>query len=833
MRLISLRLLNFRQHADTRVTFERGLTGIIGPNGSGKSTLLEAIAWALYGTPAARGTRDSIRFSRAAPRAAVKVELEFELAGHRYYVVRGLNNAEVFLDGGETPIANTITGATELLQRRLGMTRHEFFHTYFTGQKELDVMAALGAAERARFLSRVLGYDRITGAQEFARERRRSLFAEINGLKQGMPDPDAIWRAHSEAEVRVAVTKTRAAEAEGTLKAAAERVAAIAPQWHDAQAQREQTQELLALLRVAESEATGASREVERLDRELEAVAQAHGELAPMQAQLVELQPSREALTAMEQLAAADARRQALMERVNALAEEDAKLAERAQRLETAPTLEKETTAQLQALRTTLTETEQALEEQRTLWTRDRQEAETRLEALRKQYAELSDQYEKLEGLGGESPCPTCGKPLGANFHSVLEHLAEQRETVLIDGKYYGKRTEQLAAMPASLEELEETRRSMQAEVTAAERRLVRIQGAVAEATAVAEQRAQLSLRLADATTQLAALAGGYDAARHDALRRQVGALQQLETRMARVSALVERELSTRTERTRALAARDAARARMMELEERRRLLGMDEGAFTAVRDGYELASAEARKAELDALAATGEAERARAALESAEQGRRELARLQGTLETLEQEKQLHDELDRAFTDLRTDLNFQLRPELAEIASRFLDDLTDGRYTHLEFDEDYKLLVLEDGLPKPVISGGEEDLCNLVLRLAISQMIAERAGQAFSLLILDEVFGSLDDTRRANVVELLRKLNDRFEQVIVITHIEQVRDGLDRVLLVHFDETRGCSVVSQGVSRFAVEEDVATGTAGSASHPDGAHDLATTAAAEG
>jgi exonuclease SbcC len=77
----------------------------------------------------------------------------------------------------------------------------------------------------------------------------------------------------------------------------------------------------------------------------------------------------------------------------------------------------------------------------------------------------------------------------------------------------------------------------------------------------------------------------------------------------------------------------------------------------------------------------------------------------------------------------------------------------------------------------------------------MSQMIAERAGQAFSLLILDEVFGSLDETRRANVIDLLRRLHDRFEQVIVITHIEQVREGLDRVLLVRFDETRGCSVV--------------------------------------
>ena len=87
-----------------------------------------------------------------------------------------------------------------------------------------------------------------------------------------------------------------------------------------------------------------------------------------------------------------------------------------------------------------------------------------------------------------------------------------------------------------------------------------------------------------------------------------------------------------------------------------------------------------------------------------------------------------------------------------------------------------------------MISGGEEDLANLVLRLAISQMIAERAGQSFSLLILDEVFGSLDEARRLNVVELLRGLQDRFEQVILITHIEPVREGLDRVISVRYDE---------------------------------------------
>ncbi|HXI20844.1 MAG TPA: SbcC/MukB-like Walker B domain-containing protein, partial [Gemmatimonadales bacterium] len=163
----------------------------------------------------------------------------------------------------------------------------------------------------------------------------------------------------------------------------------------------------------------------------------------------------------------------------------------------------------------------------------------------------------------------------------------------------------------------------------------------------------------------------------------------------------------------------------------------------------------------------------------------------------------LYNELDRAFTDLRTDLYQQLRPDLSELASGFLRDLTTGRYTELELNEDYEATLMEGGEPKPVISGGEEDVANLALRLAISQMIADRAGQPLSLLVLDEIFGSLDEERRGAVLDLLRSLADRFPQVILITHIDGVREGFDRVIRVAFDTDRGAASVrdeSAGVS---------------------------------
>src|SRR2546423_23334 len=79
MQLLRLRLVNFRQHADTELEFGPGITGIIGPNGSGKTSILEALAWALYGVQAVRGDKDSIRRLGAEGRAGGEGDLEFRL----------------------------------------------------------------------------------------------------------------------------------------------------------------------------------------------------------------------------------------------------------------------------------------------------------------------------------------------------------------------------------------------------------------------------------------------------------------------------------------------------------------------------------------------------------------------------------------------------------------------------------------------------------------------------------------------------------------------------------------------------------------------------------
>jgi exonuclease SbcC len=677
------------------------------------------------------------------------------------------------------------------------MSRDEFFNTYFTGQKELDVMAAMAPSERAQFLSRVLGYERLRTAQRLVRERGRLLAAEAAGVRAAMPDAGGIERLHADASERLARATERARASDLRRDRAAAALADVVPRWLAAQREREQLQEALAELRVAESEAAGYARDAERVGRELAEVQSAETELRRLAEELEPLAALSDELARLDRLASDEGRRRTLLDTERALEEEVRALRERRERIETAPALEEEVTIELEQRRAMLELVEGELEAKRTEWVRDRQEAETKRRALLDQYAEAREHRERLVQAGEDGACPTCERPLHDHYRTVLDHLDEQLEALVVDGRYFKSRLEQLEEMPPEVRELDERRRTAFDDVSKLERRLAKVQLAVQELGQVARDLATKEQRFAQVRAEREQIPGGYDAARHASLRLELERLRPLDARATRLAAQLERRGALEAERDRAAAGLAASQARAAALSARRDVLSFSEQSYAEVRASHDAAAAELRAAELDAVAATGDAAAAQGALARADQMREELQRARAQLDTLERQKRLHDELDRAYTDLRTDLNVQLRPEMSELASAFLTELTDARYDELELDDSYNLTVIEDGVPKPVISGGEEDIANLCLRLAISQMIAERAGQSFSLLILDEVFGSLDEARRQNVVELLRGLQDRFEQVILITHIEQVREGLDRVISVRYDEESGTSVVTQ------------------------------------
>jgi DNA repair protein SbcC/Rad50 len=809
LRLNALKLTNFRQHPNTEITFSDGLTGIMGPNGAGKTTILEAVAYALYGVTAIRGTKESLKYLGAAPRAPVSVELDFDLAGHRYRVVRSLTSADLFLDAAEAPIASSTTAVNNLLQQRLGMNCGEFFHTYFTGQKELTVMAAMTPLQRGQFLSRVLGYERLREAQDRAREHRRGVEREIAGLKSAMPDVELVTRTLNEAQAKFTESQKSAEEARRRQELSQADVARIEPRWASAQQQREQVWQISAEISLAEQTESSVARDVERIANQLREIEAARAEMKALLDAIEPLDALKAERDILDTLYREDGRRKTLVETETSLGEELETLRKKLGVLAKSAGSESDTVVALDRKRRELEVVTGQLEARRTEWIRDRQQAETKLDELRKQYVDLTKERDRIVALGETGECPTCSRPLGGSMHTVVEHIEEQLETVKVDGAYFSKRFDQLSDAPKDIDAMEEKRRVVNEEVTALERSIAKIQESVRELAVVTREVETKEKRRAQLQFDIARIPLGYDAKRHEVVRAEIEQLLPLEAKCQKVSALPEREPVVRAEYEKASTDLANARGKIAELRALVDKIQFSETEFAALKTEYESLFTSARAAELALATAEEVARGAGAALQSAEAAAQEMQRTQAKLDALNSDRRLHEELDRAFTDLRKDLNYQLRPELSELASAFLTELTDARYSELELDDEYNIVILEDGVTKPVLSGGEEDLANLVLRLAISQMIAERAGQSFSLLILDEVFGSLDELRRFNVIELLRGLQDRFEQVILITHIESVRERVDQVISVKYDEETRASVVTQTDNPGAVtEEDV-------------------------
>jgi exonuclease SbcC len=379
----------------------------------------------------------------------------------------------------------------------------------------------------------------------------------------------------------------------------------------------------------------------------------------------------------------------------------------------------------------------------------------------------------------------------------VLEELTRQLEEITFNGNYYRQRLDQLKAEPQEVIAARVARDRLKKDVTRLTEELSRLETLQQTRVTLANERQGHLDRLAVLAALIAEVAEGYDEARHETVRAAITRLEPLRREAERLEGIAERaqRLAAQASESEAELSRRELRVRdlRVQLEE----AGWSPEAFLVLRDRLAVATGARQEAEVAAVRAEAEVQASEGAVGAATRRREERERRAVEARQLDRDLMLNIELDRAFSDLRGELNDTLRPDLSDLGSRFLRDLTSGRYTEFELDEEYVPTIVEDGEPQVVLSGGEEDVVSLALRLAISQMIAERAGQPLSLLILDEIFGSLDEERRTAVVDLLRRLADRFPQVILITHIDTVRDGFDRILRLVYDVERGVARVEE------------------------------------
>jgi DNA repair protein SbcC/Rad50 len=422
--------------------------------------------------------------------------------------------------------------------------------------------------------------------------------------------------------------------------------------------------------------------------------------------------------------------------------------------------------------------------------------------ALRRLAAREMESSEKLS-----ASADTTAERLQA-ISGKLARWREARETLARTRDRAAERLEALERLEQHRTALESrlggatppTQEDLEAASTHCER-LRSLQDARPEAMSLAREHAELSGRAAELTGTLEELREiSYDSEEHLRSREEKARLDEARGRAAEL----ERRISGRPEIETFLARGREREAEAGEKSRRLRreisALGFDEAAYDAATERVDAAERHISglRDERERLGGAWKDADYRIERASAEQRRFNADRELANRKAAEAAKM--DEMDALFTRFFKSLTARARPMLEAEASALVRDLTDGRYERIEFDESFRVRLLDrfdDSYSIERFSGGEADVASLSARVALSKIIAARGGGAtLGFLILDEVFGSLDAGRRNNVLLALERLKRAFGQIFIISHVAEVQESalVDEVWMLEEDEEGKSSV---------------------------------------
>jgi len=176
---------------------------------------------------------------------------------------------------------------------------------------------------------------------------------------------------------------------------------------------------------------------------------------------------------------------------------------------------------------------------------------------------------------------------------------------------------------------------------------------------------------------------------------------------------------------------------------------------------------------------------------------------LSGDIDILEKEitgmvenKAIYDELSVAFgkNGVQALIIEDALPKLQEQSNIFLKRLTDGRLS-ITFQlmqgkrganwklgihsEELEILISDESGTRSyeTYSGGESFRINFAVRIALSQLLAANSGINQPILFIDEGFGSQDKEGQGLMIEMIQKIKDDFEKILVVTHIEEIKEA--------------------------------------------------------
>ena len=188
--------------------------------------------------------------------------------------------------------------------------------------------------------------------------------------------------------------------------------------------------------------------------------------------------------------------------------------------------------------------------------------------------------------------------------------------------------------------------------------------------------------------------------------------------------------------------------------------------------------------------------------------GRESRKRLAIRLQATRHEQGLFNDLRAAFgrNGLPAMIIDTAIPELEAEANELLSRMTDGRMTLRLNTQRERIsggmaetldVEIADELGTrayELYSGGESFRINFAIRIALSKLLARRAGARLRTLFIDEGFGTQDEAGQSKLVDAISKIAADFDLVLVITHIDELRQAFPVHLVV--EKTPNGSIVT-------------------------------------
>jgi DNA repair protein SbcC/Rad50 len=401
---------------------------------------------------------------------------------------------------------------------------------------------------------------------------------------------------------------------------------------------------------------------------------------------------------------------------------------------------------------------------------------------------QLTDNANQLRTEGPSGECPTCLRPLGENFAEIMEHFRQERK----------ERQDLCSQLRKQVNGLSENKRNLEVELqgrrTERDRLLGQDRKRRVQSAKLGENRKTvkaLEATLGRKQNRLAILSKTrYDTEAHRHVEAALRTLTSTYEQSIKLKRDIGRIPGLRSRLKKTEVRIDRVQAEMTEAESRLKQLGFKQESYDQAKSAHDSATAELRRREAKAA----EIRAALAVLDDRhkrlEKEVREKQALKKQIADEEESIRYLSQLEYVLKDFQADLISQIRPLITQRASVLLDQVTEGRYSQIELDEDYAISIIDDGTSYPIqrFSGGEEDLTNLCLRVAISQVIAEQiSGEGSGIIALDEVFGSQDRERRERLIRALQNLTPTFRQILFITHIEDLQERVPNILHVWED----------------------------------------------